>query len=604
MLNNSAMRPAFASVGASNSSGNQSQTRNFVAYSASEDDDFNAFGDTSPKKQPTPQKPKQQRPQQPARKPQRRRPSVDPKMLLIGGAIIVAVILVVALFIAVFSSPGKDIKREDNAYMVYTDLDGLYHVMANGKEIKESFEGELTLVPAKDNSFAYIFEEIVTEDGNNITLMYILKGKKLSLVEAEADKIIAYADYAPGIIFKMGDIVQLYSENSFEDISSDSSASNFLISGDATTVVYTEKAGRDGNKTQIKYFRNAGFNDIGTTEGLIPAAISNDGRYVYAYTEQNALYYIEVTKSGTHFEEKSIIAANTAEFAGITDMNADGSEILFNYSFKNGQNLGCYMYRIGDKRETKIGEGKFVYAPSERDVVAPATFVDSYLTATRTVTDEDGRTSTVNATYFYDGSKGARKVADALGQFSPDGKYFYYIESANSDLVKVKLSSKDFEADSKVITKAVDSFVVTEKGDLYQYSKTSSSGGKITFKKAADTTSRSISNKATAGSMFICGNTLYFAETANDEIKIYTSNNGATKEEVTFKNIAFGSTFTAELNGNGAGYAYFVDIDGNTVLLYTEDGEDFDIVSKSCIIPGYDTGIVAPAPEQPENTEE
>ncbi len=602
MLKNNAMRPAFASVGTGNSSSNGTQTRNFVTFSASEDDDFNAFGDTSPKKQPTPQRPKQQAPKQPAHKPQRRRQSIDPKMLLIGAAVIVAIILVVALFVAVFSSPGKDITREDNAYMVYTDIDGLYHVMANGKELKETFEGELTLVPAKDNSFAYIFEEIVTEEGNTVTLMYILEGKKLSLVEAEADSIKAYADYKPGIIFKADGIFQLYSENSFEDISSDPKAANFLISGDATTVVYTETAGRNGDETQIKYFRNSGFNDIGNTEGLIPTEISSDGKYVYASTEQNALYYIEVTKNGTKFEEKTIIAPNSASFAGITDMNADGTEILFNYDFDG--NLACFIYRIGDKKEGKVGVGKFVYAPSERDVVAPATFVGSYLTATATTTDEDGKTRTVNSTYFYDGSKGARKIADALGQFSPDGKYFYYIDSTNSDLVRVKLSSKDFAADSKVITKAVDSFVITEKGDLYQYSKpTSSSGGKITFKKAADTTSRGISTKATAGSMFICGNTIYFAESANDEIKIYTSKNGANKEEVTFKGLAFGSVITGNLSGS-CGYAYFVDVDGNTVLLYTENGEDFDVVSKSCIIPGYDTGIVAPTPEQPDNTEE
>ena len=60
----------------------------------------------------------------------------------------------------------------------------------------------------------------------------------------------------------------------------------------------------------------------------------------------------------------------------------------------------------------------------------------------------------------------------------------------------------------------------------------------------------------------------------------------------------------SEANGTGAGYAYFVDAEGNTVLLYTEDGEDFDVVAESCIIPGYDTGIVPPTPEEPENTEE
>jgi hypothetical protein len=595
------MRPALASVGADQSSNNGANIRNFAAFSASEEDDFNAFGDPSPKKQEAPKTPKQPKQQQKPMRPKKRRQSIDPKMLLIGASVIIAVILVIALFVAVFSSPGKDIVAEDTAYIAYTDAEGLYHVMVDGKELKETFEGDITLVPAKDNSFAYIFEEIVTENGDTVTLMYILKGKKLSLVEAEADKIIDWADYAPGIIFKQGDVVQLFSENAYEDISSDSSAANFLISGDASTVVYTEKSGRDGESTQVKYFRNAGFNDIGETAGLIPTAISNDGKYVYAYTEQNALYYLEITKNGTKYEEHAIINATASPFVAITELNADGTEIIFNYDFDG--RLACYIYRVGDKR-SQIGEGKFVYAPSEKGVVSPSTFLDSYLVATRSVTDEDGRTSNVTSTYFYDASKGARKIADEIGQFSPDGKNFYYIDSSSADLVSVKLASKDFAADSKVIARAVDSFVITEKGDLYLYSKpTSSSGGKITFKESADTTSRPVSSKPTAGSMFICGNTLYFAETVNDEIKVYMSKNGSNKEEISFKNITFASIITAQISNGNCGYAYFVDAEGNTVLLYTADGKDFDVVSKSCIIPGYDTGITPPPQEEPNNTE-
>jgi hypothetical protein len=81
------------------------------------------------------------------------------------------------------------------------------------------------------------------------------------------------------------------------------------------------------------------------------------------------------------------------------------------------------------------------------------------------------------------------------------------------------------------------------------------------------------------------------------------SKNGSNKEEISFKNITFASIITAQISNGNCGYAYFVDAEGNTVLLYTADGKDFDVVSKSCIIPGYDTGITPPPQEEPNNTE-
>lgn len=602
MLNKSNMHPAYATAGQSSSHQSGSKMNHFAFSAAQTDaDDFNAFGDTSAK--PNTAAPKKQtqnpRPAQPKRK---KNPStISPKFIFIGVAVVVALVLVIALFAAIFSSPGKNILREDDVYAMYTDAEGVYHVLTNGKEIKTTFSGEVSLVPAKDNSFAYIFEETTSEDGTSITNMYVLEGKKLTTVQAIADSIIAYADYEPGIIFKEGNVVQLYSKDAFEDISSDSSANNFFISGDASTVVYTELTGKDNDKTHVKYFRRAGFNDIGDTNGLKPVAISNDGRYVYATDATNALYYIEVTKRGAKYEQKVIIPSSQHTFGAVTGLNADGTEIIFYYNYAESSNVASFIYKIGDKEYKTIAAGAFYYLPSDKEIVAPATFLDAYFVAERKVTDEDGNSRDVISTYYY-GSDGARKLADALGQFSPDGKYFYYTD-IDSGLVRIPLSSKDFEADSKVIAKAVDAFVLTEKGDIYHYTKpTASSGGKIVFREASDSTSKSISPRPDADSMFVCGNSIYFSETVNDEIKIYRSTDGATKEEITFKKTLIDSPLTIEMGSGDKGYAYFVDVDGNTKLLYTSNGKSFEIVCDSCTIPNYSPDAVLP-PENEEPTE-
>ena len=598
MLKNSSMRPAYATVGSQDTNGKASGNE-YISFSAGQvDDDFYSFGDTSAKAGASAQRPRQQQKRRSSNAPRRRNnplSKLDSKIIIIGVAALVAVVLLICLLVAVFSSPNKAIEREDNVYKVYVTADGgSYGILSNGKKVDHVFDGEIELYPAKDYSFAYVFEEALTEDGNNTIRMYILKGKKLDLIQADADKIIAWADYEPGILFKEGEVIQFYSENAFEDISSDSSASNFLISGDASTVVYTELSGRNRDTTTVKYFRSAGFNDIGETEGLIPAAISNDGTYVYVYDETNAFYYIEVSKRGTNFEQKAIVESTASTYDSVNALTVDGTEVVFSYVHTSGK-MVSWIYRVGDKKPVAMGEGVFKYFPEDENTVCPTSLIDAYFTAEKTVTDEDGNSRKVVSTYLYDG-KNTRKLADEVGKFSPDGKYFYYIDSAaDNDFVRVPLSSKNFEEDSRVISDSVDSFVLTEKGDIYTYRKpTPSTGGKIVFREAADSTSRPVSSRPDAESMFLCGSSVYFSETINGEIKLYVSTNGATKEEVTFKKVIVETPLTIELGAGEKGYAYFVDANGDTKLLYTSNGKSFDIVLDACIVPGYESGITPP----------
>ena len=68
-------------------------------------------------------------------------------IVLIAVAVLVLVAVVVALLIF---APSKNTKLQDNAYLLYTDADGVYHILSNGKVVEATFTGEVSLVPAKD----------------------------------------------------------------------------------------------------------------------------------------------------------------------------------------------------------------------------------------------------------------------------------------------------------------------------------------------------------------------------------------------------------------------------------------------------------------------
>ena len=615
MLNNGSMRPAYATAGTTSANRGANENSQLCFSQGRADEDFNAFGNQSSRagasaSRSNPQRqPQQKKPRQSAPAPKKRSflSNLNPKILLIGAVAIVAVVLLIFLLVAIFSAPGKGVVADDNVYIFYesTEEDG-YRILSNGKEVDYLFEGEIELVPAKDNSFAYVFEDTLNSNGDTVIKMYILKGKRLKPVEAVADKIITYAEYEPGIIFKRGSIVQFYSENAFEEISSGSSSDNFLISGDATTLIYTEVSGRERDTTTLKCFLNkSGLNDVEDTEGLIPVSISIDGKYVYAYAEDNSLYYIKISGNGEEFEKKTIVSpTQSSTFTSINSINADGDEIVFSYT-KDGKAIS-FIHKVGNKELERIGEGIFTYLPADGKTVAPSSLVNSYYTVESTVQNDEGENKKVISTCYYNG-KETRKLANEIGKFSPDGKYFYYIDDETSYLVRISLDSKDYQKDAKMFPTSIDSFVVTEKGDLYTYSgPKGNEGGKIIFREASNNSSESVSFEADADSMFLCGNSIYFSETDDDTVKVYVSVNGATKEEVTFKKSSFETPLTIEMGTGDRGYAYFVDSNDDTKLLYTSNGKTFSIVCESCIIPGYSVGDITPpsTDEEPDAEEE
>ncbi len=596
MLFNNNMRPAYATASSSGyAKGDASKENRFAFFSEADSDDFGDFnasqtqarGSASAGSKKAQQAPKQKKPKQSKKNFNFSLSNLPLKQILIGVGALAAVILLIILMVAIFSAPQKQIKLEDNAYFVYSDTEGMYHVVSNGKELKHEFEGAVTVTPSKDHSFAYVFEDLSASESGSGQRIYILKGTKLKDIEVKADSIVALSDFEPGIIYKKNSRYHYYSSDDHTPITSDASAEHFAISDDGSTVIYTIDSSKEPGSTDLKYFKNGGSETIGP-RNFVPVELSSDGKYVYGINEvSGTLYYLTVKKGEA--EIKPVTNASNGIFGDITGMNVDGDEIVFYTESEKG--ITSFLYRVGDDAPVQIAEGLFTPINADKSIVCPDTFVNSYFICEKDITDEDGVTTSATLTYFYDRSDGARKLANATGQFSPDCKYFYYVNE-DSNLVRISLDSKDFQDSEKPVISDVVDFAVVAKGDVYVMINDVMFG--MIYHWDASTAKRTIiSSDAKLGSMQLAANSIYFTEEINDEVKVYVSTEGSSKTEANFKNAALTGTPEMKMGSGEKGYAYFTDENGNTMLFYSANGEKFSLVSKSCVIDG-----ITPPPAQ------
>lgn len=601
MLNNNGMRPAFATSGAQGfSNADRSKMNDYVSFSESDSDDFNAFGSG-----PQNQKAQPKRPQPTKNKPQKQpKPPVKipVKAILAACGILAAIVLIIVITVAIFSAPKKEIRIEDNAYFKYiesSESGDVTRIVSNGKLVKQSFNGAVEIIPAMDYSFAYIIETVA----DNEIYTYVLKGTKVEAIGGRADEVPELALLEPGIVYKQGSQYYYQTPDDFKTIAkTDTGADNIIISNDAKTVVYTEISQKDGNQI-LKYFRNGDYQTIYSKSEIIPQAISNDGKYVFA-SNGYAFVYFEIAKATEDEAVPQEIFSNANDrstFQGIDCISTDGKEIVF-YANNNGK-IMSYLYKMSGKGSlTEIGEGVYTWISADQGVVCPDTFVNSYFERSLDVAvvdpeddDEDEENTEDNenilfqptvTTYFFD-KNGARAVADAKGQFSPDKKFFYYIDEMDN-LVKVPLNSKDFKKDAQPILNSVSAFKIIEKGDLYAMHTNEESGkAKIFFVDASTGKSPSIADNVDPDSMQYCANSIYFSITQEDQTTIYVSTNGSAKEAASFKSGNPTETPMIAVSANGMGesaYAYFADASGSVKLYYTSNGKKFSLVAENCTI--------------------
>ena len=582
MLHHKKLQPSLAGAGYSanyRTVGRRYEGASF--YAANEEtDSFGTYEDESfrqkPKARPQPKKPASKKKQ------------INPKSLIIMAASLVAVILLIIVIVAVASSSGKDIKYENNSFVSYCLVDGTYQVAMNGKPVGTPFSNPITLTESADKSFAYVEEE--TTDGINV---YILKDNKLeSIVDKPVTEVLARADLVPGVVCSTvsttasaDDVIYLYTENNFERIVRDATATDFVISPDAEAVAYTV-VNKDDPSTTILYLFRDGI-PVRYITNMTPEFLSNDGKFLYASCISSAdgisrmLYVLTSEKS----DGRQKICETG--FDSILYENTKGNEII--YCTGNAESgYMSFIYRIGEDEPIQIGAGKCEPLLADHSIVR--------LAALNNIVVENKLVNTQNkasATYRINKKYKAEPIAGVNGQLSPNGKTFYYLSGANGDLMALDINDKNMNRE-KIYT-GVKEFVVTAKNNFYLLLDDNT----LVFFKQSTGDKEPIAYDVTNMSMYYYANTLFF-DVENDTTA-YCSEEGSKLQAVKFgrSEIAKAPIFLNSANKRTFAIV-FNDQTGAYDLYYTSNGKSFRVVSEEC---SDVNGIDWSATEQPSTPE-
>ncbi len=568
MLFNNRMRPAFATANAGTDNYAPRKNRNdammFDANSAA--DDFGAFTSDQTRERA----PKRERPA-----PQKNSKKGFNRMWIIAIVAVVAVVLLCVLVGAAILNTSKDVLYTDNTYLAYVEDNGNYRVAVNGTVLEEVFDGETRVIPSLDRSFAY-----VECNGTDGYLIYVLEGKKLTAITTEdsaVTEVLGYAESKPGVLYREDGKVKIYNDAIGEDTVEKNEADNFIISGDASTVIYTRPLEDSATEDRIYMYRDSISAPIGV-KNCKPIKVSDDGKYIYGEGSPDGviskLYCIT-----TEDAEKQPVC--DADFGGISAINVTGDEIIYYKEAISAEDntigYSAYIYsaKKGESYEIAKGKGIFFPATVDSEVARLGTFADCYLQSISLSDSLLGEENAiVGATYYVNKKFESQQIANALGKFSPDEKYFYYI-GKNNGLYRKDLTNLDESPEPVYTSDEVDDFAVTQKGNVYFLADNS-----LIFYKASTAKKTPISRSATDISMHQYGNKLYFVN--EDETNVYVTEEGSKKELVKFDNVQL--TALPEFNTTHAKktFSYFYDENAGCSLFYTANGKSFKLLTTEC----------------------
>jgi hypothetical protein len=578
-------RPAFATAGADNTGARKQKNDMFTFETgASENDEFGAFAGSA-KKAGAPGKQ--------GKGPKGSKPNVT--SIIIAAAAVVAVILIIAL-VAIFASGNtKDVKIEDNAYITFSDPDGIFYVASNGVIVAQ-YEDEIKLVPAADNSFAYVIES-----GDEGYRVHIVKDKKITTITSNpVDKVLATASLEPGVVWlEVENGVYFYNEKDGEQrisrnhadelvvnpYSSDEHDYMFYISADASTVTYA-KWKDDLSALNLYIFKNG--NAVSAAKNLYPVSVSDNGDFIYAMKIVDGDVPVLIVLSSDEPSKREQIAEN---FAGIIDTNVAGNEVLYAATTSDGT-YATYLYsfnakKIGDNESQPAMIGKDgIYRPISfnNDVARFSTFADKFYSCPG---------SEETSTYYINKKYERSTLAKQNGKFDPNGNYFYYTTKDNV-LMWIDLDDEQF-IPNKISSDVVD-YEVTSKGNAYWISE---DGGELSFFDRAKDKSTRIQLDVEEMSMHAYTNTLYF-KIEGDEVDVYCTKEGSSGTIAKFGNDKI-SSVPEFINGNlQKTYAAMWDDDNSDWrLFYTANGKTFKFMTTTVYVQGlYHTPVEAPAPEE------
>jgi len=554
MSGRNGFKPAFAGI-TYNGEKTTKKERDGVTFSTSEANDFNSFSSSS-------------KPKKGGRSPKKDTTiEINLHSLIITVVSILAAIILIVFISIIISAANKNIKYSNNTFLCYEDSDGNYVVLKNGKPIRDVFADKTTLVPASDNSFAYITVE--TSEGIDV---YLLDGSRAKLICDNAKEIQAYAEFEPALVYIKDERSVYYYDGAETIITSGSgTASNVVISPDASAVAYIAPSRSKPDVSALFVYTAEAERSEEITANAAPISVSNKGKYVLAHTadpkdtDKKDVYAVVDLKASYR------INSLNGYFGEVLYKNSNETEIVFTTVDENGQThtyvLDCN--KLSAKKSNTayyLGTGKSVPQVTNKKIVRLDTVKKSYF---RNV--EELKTFYVNKKYE------KLPVADFIGEFDPELKYFYFINTNETDKGKDRLCRMEIsngKAKSiKVIYSDVKSFCVTEKGNVYYLDIYFD----LYFYKNSQDKSTRVANGVENIQFYTYKNTVYFDLTdADDVTAVYSSTEGSDRELV-----KFGDKTTAEIpvftnSYSKYSYAYYEDSEtGDTVICYTSNGKTF-----------------------------
>lgn len=546
-------RPAFAGAGAASGVSYRTVSENGVMFNSadSETEDFNSFGSS------------QGRPQKSKKAPQRRKKrktfEITPKILLIGIAALLAVILLVVGVVAVAKRGSGDLKAKNNTFASY-EIDGKYYVAMNGEVIGSGFENEIELTPAADNSFAYIVEN--TAEGYNI---YLLERKNLTqVIPTPVSEVVAMAEFEPGIIYKNDTAVYFYADDNEDRITKNPSAGNFVIAPDASAVAYT--LAKEENVNEFKLYLYSDGVSESYASNMYPVAVSKGGEYIYAYgisSEDYVSKKLYLIKPDDN-DKINIVTG----FAAITYMNIEGDEIIYcTGSVENG--FQSYIYNVKKANSYKIGAGVCTPLVADTSVVRLATLKDVIVENKLNLVE-----GSVSATYYVNKKYESAKISQYNGVLNSDGDMFYFINNEDS-LCYIDLNDKNRTIEK--IAEGVTDFVVTEKDNLYYLDE----DNMLMFYKASTAKKKRIADDVVNMSMNKYSNVLYFE--VEEDTKAYTTEEGSGKDIAEFARAEIQSAPEFLNVGQKRTFVYVVNPDTELYdLYYTSSGKTYKLIASDC----------------------
>ncbi len=605
MLFKNNLTPAVAHAGYQGAKSKSSAEREGISLMNAKEDDFGSYSSNpsggAKKKTAQNGAPKKNAPQKNERTAHKSNKRFMPFVYAIIA--IVAVVIVIAIVVAIINAPGSNMKKSDAVYITYQDADGNWRIAVDGEELEYKFVNEITLEVADNNTFAYVSEKLAS--GNS--KIYILEDEELiPSGRTEVKEILKKSLLTPCVIYKAADMNGIYcfkGEGDDNTVTGDENASNFVIVPDGSAVYFTIPAvAVDGTATiELKQYKKSQNKTIAT--GFIPIHSSADGEYVYVTTlERKGFAYFNISDDKADFKQIQGIS-NYIYDDGITATNVDGDQVILATKASDGT-ISSYFYEIGDDSATAIGTGIFTSVHYDPEVLFEDSLLDSYFevedsfVTDNTDPDEDDddedeeadnnviTNTTGKKTCFLNSKMECVSVAPTTGKFSPDGKYFYYIDATTKSLKRVSLSSKKFDKHEDMPPNGeIADFYITQKSDLYVLVKENNKDNVLSLYFVDASTSPSpelLSVKVDTASIFIAVNTIYFTETTTDAngitaTAVYSSTNGSRPETADFEDYTPNQAPRITMGAGKQGYAVFETGEASKIF-YTSNGKSFDFL--------------------------